>query len=76
MCFFFSFMPATFWAVIGYFVLFSSMKADGGIKKFGQILAIWTFVIAVFLPIAGAYLTLAGLCPIDAMIGTMLSEKP
>jgi len=76
MCFFVSLVPATFWAVIGYFVLFSSMKADGGMKKFGQILAIWTLLIAVFLPIAGAYLTLSGLCPIDAMIGTMLSDRP
>jgi len=29
MCFIFSFVPATFWAIIGYFVLFSSTKAEG-----------------------------------------------
>ena len=39
MCFFFSFMPATFWAVVGYFVLFSSTETQGGIRTFGQILA-------------------------------------
>ena len=76
MCFFFSLMPATFWAVIGYLVLFTSKKAEGGIKKFGQILASWTFIIAVLLPIAGAYVTLAGLCPIDVMIEQMHSGKP
>jgi hypothetical protein len=27
MCFFFSFMPATFWLVVGYFVLYSATKA-------------------------------------------------
>ena len=46
MCFFFSFIPATLWVVIGYFVLFASTKAEGAIQTFGQILAIWVFVIA------------------------------
>ncbi len=68
MCFFFSFMPATIWAVVGYFVLFSSSKADGGVRTFGRALAIWIFVIAAFIPIAGAYVTLAGLCPIEEML--------
>jgi hypothetical protein len=71
MCFFMSFMPATFWAVIGYFVLFSSARADGGIRTFGRVLAVWIFVIAVFIPIAGAYVTLAGLCPIEAILKAM-----
>jgi hypothetical protein len=53
--------------VIGYFVLFSSMKVDGGIKKFGRVLAIWIFVIAAFIPVAGAYVTFADLCPIEGM---------
>ena len=60
-------MPATFWLVIGYFVLFSSLKVDGGIKTFGRILAIWVFVIAAFMPIAGAYVTFADLCPIEGL---------
>lgn len=68
MCFFFSFVPATFWAVVGYFVLFSSTKVQGGVRTFGQILAIWIFIIAAILPMAGAYVTLAGLCPIEALI--------
>jgi hypothetical protein len=63
MCFFVSFLPATFLVVVGYFVLFSSSKADDGIRTFGRVLAIWIFVIAAFMPIAGAYATLAGLCP-------------
>ena len=62
MCFFFSFLPATFLVVIGYFVLFSSSKAEDGIRTFGRVLAIWIFVIAAFFPIAGAYVPLAGLC--------------
>ena len=68
MCFFFSFVPATFWAIVGYFVLFSSRKAEGNVKTLGQVLAVWTFVLAVMIPIVGAYVTIAGLCPIDAML--------
>ena len=74
MCFFFSLVPATFWVVVGYFVLFSSTKSQGGVRTFGRILAIWTFVIAAMLPMAGAYVTLAGLCPIDAMIEAVHSD--
>ena len=62
MCFFFSFVPATFWAIVGYFVLFSSRKAEGNVRTLGQVLAIWTFVLAVMIPIVGAYVTIAGLC--------------
>jgi hypothetical protein len=68
MCFFFSFLPATVWAVIGYFILFSSTKAEGGVKTLGQWLAIWAFVISGFILIAGAYITMAGLCPLEALM--------
>jgi uncharacterized membrane protein len=68
MCFFFSFVPATFWAIVGYFVLFSSRKAEGNVKTLGQVLAVWTFVLAVMIPIVGAYVTITGLCPIDAIL--------
>ena len=57
MCFFFSFIPATFWVVVGYFVLFASTKAEGGIRTFGKALAIWTFVIAALVPAMGLYVT-------------------
>jgi len=73
MCFFLSFIPATLWVVIGYFCLFSSTKAECSIQKFGQILAIWIFVIAAFLPVAGAYVTFADLCPIEGMFQAMHS---
>jgi ABC-type antimicrobial peptide transport system permease subunit len=74
MCFFFSLIPATVWAVIGFFVLYVSTKADGGLSKFGRALAIWAFVIAALFPLAGAYVTLAGLCPMEAMMETMHPE--
>ncbi len=74
MCFFFSLIPATVWAVVGFFVLYVSTKAEGGLSKFGRALAIWAFVIAALFPLAGAYVTLAGLCPMESILETMHSE--
>ena len=68
MCFFFSFLPATFWAVLGYFILFSSAKADGPIRTLGQALATWVFVIVVFILLGGAYVTVSGMCSMDALM--------
>ncbi len=76
MCFFFSLMPATICVTIGYFVLFAASTAHGGIKTFGWVLAIWLFVIAAFIPLAGAYVTLAGLCPTEDILRTLHSVKP
>ena len=73
MCFIFSLIPATIFAVIGYFVLFSSTKAEGTVQKFGQILAIWVLIVALFFPIMGLYVTLSGLCPIEELMQTMHS---
>ena len=67
MCFFFSFIPATVLAALGYFVLFASTKAEGGISTFGRVLAIWIFVVALLPPVGGAYVTLADVCPLSAM---------
>jgi maltodextrin utilization protein YvdJ len=60
MWFFASLIPATIWVVLGYFILFSSTKSQGAVQKFGQILALWVFIIAALLPLAGAYATLSG----------------
>jgi len=64
MCFFFSFIPATIWLILGYFIMFSATKTDGAMRTFGRILAIWTFVIAACIPVMAAYITLSGLCPL------------
>lgn len=53
---------------VGYFVLFASARAAGGIRTFGRVLSIWIFVIALFPPMAGAYLALSGQCPIEQVI--------
>jgi hypothetical protein len=67
MCFLFSFIPATLCVVLGYFILFSSTKAQGAVQMFGQILAFWVFILAAFFPVMGTYVTFAGLCPISGV---------
>jgi len=71
MCFFFSFMPATIWVIIGYFLLFSSAKVEGRLKTLGRALAVWTFIIAGFILLAGAYVTATGMCSMDMMMQCM-----
>ena len=68
MCFFFSLIPATIIAVVGFFVLFASTKAEGGVRTLGRILAIWVFIVATFPPMGGAYVTLTGACPLTEML--------
>ena len=77
MCLFISLIPATIWVVLGYFILFSSNKTVGALQRFGQILAIWVFIVAAFFPVTSAYVTFAGLCPdVTTMIKTMHTPSP
>ena len=71
MCLFFSFIPTTIFVIIGYFVLFSSTKAEGNVKKFAKVLAIWTFIVASFFLICGTYMTISGLCPMEKIMHQM-----
>ena len=73
MCFIFSLIPATIFTVIGYFVFFSSTKTEGAGQKFGQVLAVWVFIVALFFPMMGLYVTLSGLCPIEGIMQIMHS---
>ncbi len=71
MCLLFSLFPATMLAVLGYIVLYFSTKSDGPVKTFGRVLAIWVFVLAALPLIMGAYVTIAGICPIGPMMETI-----
>jgi hypothetical protein len=73
MYFFVSLIPATLVVVLGYFILFSSTKAQGGVKTFGQILAVWVLILAAIFPLAGAYATYAGVPSIGDMMREMHS---
>ena len=68
MCLFFSFIPATFFVLVGFFVLYLSKKSGGGLRIFGIILAIWIFIIAALFPIGGIYMTLSLNCPMMKMM--------
>ncbi len=68
MCFIASLMPATIFAVIGYFVLFASTRAEGPVHMIGRGLAIWIFVLALMFPIMGAYVVISGQCPLERMM--------
>ena len=71
MCFFFSLIPATFWLVVAYVVLFLSSKSDGQVQKFGRVLAIWVMVIAALFPLLGLVVTFTDLCPITEIMAKM-----
>ena len=73
MCFFLSFLPATIWLILGYFIMFSSTKVEGNMRAFGRLLAIWAFIIAAFIPMMAAYVTLNDLCPLTALFEGMRS---
>jgi Mn2+/Fe2+ NRAMP family transporter len=74
MIFVISLIPATVLVVVGYFVLFSSTRADGAMKAFGRGLAIWIFILAAAFPVAGGYATYAGIPSMDAMMQSMHPE--
>jgi hypothetical protein len=73
MYFFFSLIPATLAVVLAYFILFSSNKTEGAVKRLGQILAVWVLVLAAALPMAGGYATYADLPSIASMMRSMHS---
>ncbi len=71
MCFVFSLVPATVFAIVGYFVLFSSTKTEGVLRTLGRVLAIWIFILAACFPICGAYMSISGQCPMQGMMQRM-----
>jgi len=70
---FFSLIPATLAAVLGYFILYSSTRTQGAVKTLGRALAIWVFVLASLPPVVGGYVTYADLSPIGDMMRSMHS---
>lgn len=68
MSFFISLIPATIFLIIGYFVLFSATRAEGGVKRFGNILATWMFVLAGGVVVGGLAAPALGINPIGGMV--------
>ena len=67
MCFFFSFIPATLVTTLSYFVWYAAGKAEGNRKRWGNYLAVWLLILAVGYIAMGAYVTLAGICPLERL---------
>ena len=74
MCFLFSFLPATAYTVFGYFVLYCANQSEGRMNKFGKILAIWVFALAVLFLLMGAITSISGACPMEAVFEKMHSQ--
>ena len=55
MCFFFSFVPATGWPVIGFVILFATTKTEGSPRTFGRLVGMRALVISWMFPITGDY---------------------
>ena len=74
MYFFFSLIPATIGVVVGFFILFTSTKAQGAMQLFGRILAIWVLILAALFPLAGGYATFAGFPSVGTVMQSMHSR--
>jgi len=46
MIFTISLIPATILVIVGYFVLYTALRAEGGIRRFGKYLGAWIFFLA------------------------------
>ncbi|MCE2510199.1 MAG: hypothetical protein J4G10_04395 [Alphaproteobacteria bacterium] len=76
MCFFVSLVLATILVTVGFFVLVAAGKSEGALAKFGRILAIWLFVLAVVPPAGSAYAAFSGKCPVaKALKGKMYDHR-
>jgi Mn2+/Fe2+ NRAMP family transporter len=64
-----SLLPATIFAVIGYFVVFASTRSEGGIKRFGQYLGGWVLFLAAFTALGGAVAPIVG---VESLMGGFL----
>ena len=51
---------STLAVLAGYFVLAVAGKTEGGLQKFGKVLAIWLFVLAALPVLAGGYMAVSG----------------
>jgi hypothetical protein len=68
----FSLIPATTLLVVGFFVLFTSTRAEGALRHFGQYLAIWHLFLAGVLVLGGLLASIGVMPdPISSMMDRM-----
>ncbi len=74
MCLIFSFIPATIFTTIGYFVLLTAgIQNNQGMNLFGLILAIVFFVIAIGFITCGLYMTVTRKCPMGKFFDSKMA---
>ena len=75
MCLICSFIPATIFTTIGYFVLFSAgAQNSSGMNLFGIILSIVLFAIALGFIMCGLYMTVSGKCPMKKFMESKMGS--
>jgi hypothetical protein len=67
MCLLFSLVPASVFTTLSYFVWFAAGNSQGSRQQWGNYLAIWLLIVALGFITCGAYVTFAGLCPMERM---------
>jgi hypothetical protein len=66
-CFFFSFIPASIFTTLSYFVWYAAGKAEGNRQRWGNYLAVWLVIVALGYIVMGAYVTIADICPLKRL---------
>lgn len=75
MYFIFSLLPATVLAILAYVVLYCATRSEGRVSIFGKVLAVWVFLLALLLPLTGAYISIAGFPPLERHFQEMHNQQ-
>jgi hypothetical protein len=55
MIYFLALIPATMLTIAGYFVIYLSLRSEGGFKAFGKYLGFWAFTLAALVILAAIF---------------------
>jgi hypothetical protein len=75
MMFFFSLIPATLLVVLGFFVMYASSKAEGGVKTCGKMLYIWIYILAGLVVLGGIFGPMMGMGRHSDRMGRYMQYK-
>ncbi len=60
MIYFLALIPATMLTIAGYFVIYLSWRAEGGLRAFGKYLGFWAFTLAALVMLAAIFAAARG----------------
>lgn len=61
MIFLISIIPATVLVVLGFFVIYTATRAEGGVKRLGKYLGVWIFFLAGASILGGLFASTVGI---------------